>query len=163
MSLQPVGSTAPIATTFNSGKLTINGSEVAEVTTISITKNQGVSKYYVLNKRIASKIRAGNYEYSGSFDIEGGVYKLIVQAFAGSSSVVSGGVEYSSKDTQPDAVTVWVTVYEDDDTDKPVQLQLVDPIFSDSSPSFEQENFGKVTVAFECRDIIEYIDDNVSQ
>lgn len=162
MALQPVGTTEPIATLFNSGKLTINSDEIGEVTNISVTMNQNAVGYNTLNKRIFSKLKAGNYSYSGSFDIEGGLYAQIIKAFAGSSSPASGGTEYSSKDTQPDAVTVWITTYEDDDTDKPIQLQLVDPIFTDASPSLEQEAFGKQTIAFESRDIVVFVDDTVS-
>jgi hypothetical protein len=163
MAFVPVGTNQPIAYTFNSGILTVNGKELGDVTNVSLTIQQNAVKTIPLNKRVASAIRAGNADHSGSFDVEGGVYQEIVSAFYGQSEVVAGAVEYDTPDTQPATPTIAITTYEDDDTTKPIQYQFINPIITDMSPTQAQEAFGTKTVEVQCTEIKVHIDDDVTQ
>jgi hypothetical protein len=161
--LVPVGTNQPIAVTFNSGKLTVNSSELGDVTNISLTIQQNAVKTTPLNKRVASYIRAGNADHSGSFDIEAGMYPAIISAFYGDSAVVTDGLSYSTPDTQPATPTVTITTYENDDTTKPMQYQFVNPILTNISPTQAQEAFGTQTIEVQCTEIVTFVADLVTQ
>lgn len=156
------GSDLPIATTFNSGKVDFGAGNLAEVTSISITIGRNAVSYHTLNKRVKSKNKAGNETHSLSFDIEGGIYETIIAKYFGASSPVTGGLDYSSINTQPVQPAIFITVYENDDITKPIQFQAQNPVITDISPAIEQENFGKMTVTVECTEIVVFVDTDVS-
>jgi hypothetical protein len=160
---QAVGTPQTAAVTFNSAILTFGSTQIGEITSVSINRSQNAVKSFVLNKRKASKIRAGNVEFSVSFDIEAGEYQRLIALFYSSSSAVTGAQEYSVKETQPDTPTLYITTYENDDSTKAIQYQLLDAEFTSLSPEFGQESFGKVSVEVDCTEVLTVIGSTVTQ
>lgn len=153
MSFQPVGNQVSQVIVFNSGKLTVNGELMADVSDVTINLKFDVKSYRTLNSIKKRAQRRATFDVSVTLTMFG-IQTNIYEAFFSSSSPISDGIEYDVKDGQQNATPMVLTTYVDDDVTKPIQWQLVDPIFSTNNVNLATEDFGQMPVEIICKDIL---------
>lgn len=163
MSKQAVGTATTQSIVFNSGILTINGKQIADVSDVNITSSFDVKSYRTLNSIKKRALRRSGLEQSVTFTIEGGKAREVYSLFYSSSSAVASGKDYTVKDGQQNTTTgVWVTCYEADDTTKAYQYQLNSPVLGKMDTALSTDEFANVSVEIMCIDFTLYVDDTTS-
>jgi hypothetical protein len=153
MSFQPVGSQVNQVIVFNSGKLTVGGALMADVSDVTLNLKFDVKSYRTLNSIKKRAQRRATFDVSVSLTMFG-IQTQVYQAFFSSSSPITDGVEYDVLDGQQTATAMILTTYVDDDPLKPIQWQLIDPIFSSNNVNLATEDFAQMPVEIMCKDIL---------
>lgn len=161
---QSIGTATTQSIVFNSGYLTVNGFQIADVSDVTVTNTFSAKDYRTLNSIIKRAIRRATLEQSVKFTIDGGKARQLYAVFFSASSVTSDpGKLYTVRDGQQNpAPSVMVTCYEDDDTTKAYQYVLTNPVLTSHNVPLATEAFAKVEVEIMCTQLSLYVDDAVS-
>lgn len=161
MAFDPIGSAGAQKIFFNSGILSVNSEQIADVGNITINMSFDVKNYRTLNSILKRAQRRATHEASVSCTVYG-YHKKLYEIFFSQSSAVANGQDYDIKDGQQESLTVVLTAYEDEDTNKPVQFQLHDPIFSTHGVNQATEDFGQTSLEIMCIKITLFVDEDVT-
>jgi hypothetical protein len=152
-----VGTTGTKSIFFNSGILTINGKQIGDVQDVTINLAKTEKNYYALGSKVKRAVRTSNVDSNGTFNLTGALYRELIKNWFSSSSPVSGGLKYTVKDGKEDAMTVVITTYEDDDTDKWIQYEFVGAVLLNHSLTLTQQEFASVQCEIACETINAYL------
>ena len=161
MAFIPTGTPGQQEIFFNSGYLSIGTERLADVSNVTVNMSFDVKSYRTLNSIFKRAQRRATHEASVSATVFG-IKRTLLQTFFSSSSPVSDGVQFNMKDGQQNATQMLLTVYEDDDPTKPVQLQLDDPIISTNGVNLATEDFAQVPIEIMCIKISIFADNDVT-
>lgn len=153
-----VGTSVAVSTLFNSGIITLNGTQVGEIQDVVINNAFTEKNYWSINSIIKRKIRRSNLVQSVSFNITGGMFRQLTATFFGASSPVGSGLEYNVFDGQQTSVPLLITAYEDDTTTKAYQITVVNPVMISNNWTLASQEFETVSVEFAATEIKVYQD-----
>lgn len=152
MAMQAIGTATTQSIFFNTGYLTINGSQIVDVQDVTINNGYTAKDFRALNSIIKRAIKRSTLEQSVTCTVVG-ISSSIYSLFFSASSPISGGNEYSVKDGQQNSTTCFLTVYRDDDSAKKLQFQITNPVFTNNSITQSTEDFASMSLEINCTQI----------
>lgn len=159
---QSIGTANAQSIVFNSGFLTVNGTQITDISEITISSSFTLKDFRTLNSIKKRALRRATLDQTVACKLTGGKARAIYSLFYSSSSPVSGGTEFDVLDGQQTAAAVYITCYEDDNSSKAYQYQLVNPVLSKMDEANMTEEFSEVGLEFGCTDVVFIVDTAVS-
>lgn len=146
MPLIPLGTPAAASVTFNSGYLSLNNVQVADVSNFKVVANSAHKTYSAQNSILFRAIRRSDFVATMTFDVEGGFSRALYSVFFSSSSPDTGGTLYTFNDGQQNVVTgLSLTIYENNGVNA-YQYQPINPVITKYDVDLPQGTYSKVAV-----------------
>lgn len=145
-----VGTAATRSILFNSGILTINGVQIGEIQDITGNASKTEKNFYALGSKIKRAVRTSNFDMNISFNIQGALFRELIKTWFSSSSAVSTGLTYTPLDGIENAMSMSITAYENDDTNKWVQINVVGAVLLNHSITLASQEFITIPVEVAC-------------
>lgn len=151
MALSPVGTEITQELAFNSGVLTVNGSQLIDIQDISLDQKFAEKNFRALNSIFKRAIRRSTYDCAIKFTAV--TDSTVLQGiFYSSSSPDGSDVVYSVRDGQqnPAPSQFMITVYTDEAKTKGYQFTLDTPVVLEMNKKLGTEEFAMTEVVVAC-------------
>jgi sporulation protein YlmC with PRC-barrel domain len=157
MGLQAVGTAITSKLFFNSGIVTVDGTQLTEVQDITVNPTFDIKELKAIGTIKLRAIRRANFKIEVTFNIKT-FSTAINKLFYSASSPSASGTDYTVKDGQQTASTgFYITGYDNDDVTHARQFQIANPIISVNNNSQAIEDFNGYAVTVIGTDVTEYV------